>query len=303
MCDHRMSSLPYIPTLRLSITDTCFGKCSFCHREGQGGHCINNYMSLEMVRNEIIPAINRMGIPKVIITGGEPTVHPQLVEIARILRNACPQTHIGITTNGFDTSKLFELAKYVDKLTMSISSYDPNIYMRYTGIDPHMLLDTARKIDVKEKAISIVITEENYNELDSLLTDILMQGYEIKLQFVIGNDSLEEQEKHALISRLCERYGMYQIEVASTPTIVWRTDGTEKVRLKLASLNQFVYDNLAFRRNCLDCEHKKFCIERGCAVRIYPNGEVSPCLDKYISFNQKCVRQCIECAYAAMEIL
>lgn len=69
--------------LRISITDACNYKCFYCSNEGQShGNC--NMLSLDFVR-QMFSKIREENIfvKKLNITGGEPTLHPQLLEILR----------------------------------------------------------------------------------------------------------------------------------------------------------------------------------------------------------------------------
>ena len=83
--------------LRLLITDACNLSCTYCHNEGQFGR--NNFMSVESVRNlaEWLKT-NDVTIGSLIISGGEPSIHPQLLEIVDCLRG-CSRS-LSMVTNG-----------------------------------------------------------------------------------------------------------------------------------------------------------------------------------------------------------
>ena len=79
--DNRSNPGIYMPTLRLSIIDSCNGKCPFCHREGQSEYCSRISLKKDTLYESIIPAIIKLSIQKVILTGGEPSLHLDLPEI------------------------------------------------------------------------------------------------------------------------------------------------------------------------------------------------------------------------------
>lgn len=84
--------------LRISITDACNYKCFYCSNEGQDhGQC--NMISLNFLYRlfEKIQDEN-IYVKKLNITGGEPTLHPDLMEI---LHASCKiSENVTLNTNG-----------------------------------------------------------------------------------------------------------------------------------------------------------------------------------------------------------
>lgn len=52
----------------------------------------------------------------------------------------------------------------------------------------------------------------------------------------------------------------------------------------------------------MNCENRSECVERGCAVRIFPDGRVTPCLNHFNSFSSENAFVNLETAYRALEI-
>ncbi|NJE29864.1 GTP 3',8-cyclase MoaA [Thermococcus sp. 18S1] len=123
--------------LRISLTQDCNYRCFFCHREGQHFNA-----SLELTPSEIerlVRVASRLGIKKVKLTGGEPTVRDDILEIVRRIRPYV--VDLSMTTNG---SRLKELAKPLaeaglNRVNVSLHSLKPDVYRRITGVD---MLDT-----------------------------------------------------------------------------------------------------------------------------------------------------------------
>ncbi|WP_206206176.1 GTP 3',8-cyclase MoaA [Thermococcus indicus] len=126
--------------LRISLTQDCNFRCFFCHREGQHFNA-----SLELTPSEIerlVRVASRLGIRKVKLTGGEPTVRNDIIEIVRRIRPYV--VDLSMTTNG---SRLKELAKPLaeaglNRVNVSLHSLKPDVYRRITGVD---MLDTVLK--------------------------------------------------------------------------------------------------------------------------------------------------------------
>ncbi|UCD74517.1 MAG: GTP 3',8-cyclase MoaA [Phycisphaerales bacterium] len=112
--------------LRLSVTDRCNYRCVYCMHAGlqymPGRHLLslNEYLRVARV-------CASLGIEKIRITGGEPTLYPQLDELIREL-GRLPVKDIAMTTNG---SRLEEgaLVRWRDRglkrLTLSLNSLRP----------------------------------------------------------------------------------------------------------------------------------------------------------------------------------
>ncbi|MDO8463548.1 MAG: radical SAM protein [bacterium] len=112
------------------------------------------------------------------ISGGEPTLHPQLVEIVRTLRTACPKAQMTISTNGFMT-------KHIVKRVSEIMAFYPAIAVRISidGVgDMHeeirripqgydkciATLRALKEIGVMNLGIAYTMTNENVDHLHRL---------------------------------------------------------------------------------------------------------------------------------------
>jgi len=84
--------------LRVSITAECNMRCVYCHNEGQGDFKAD-FMSLEALRSIVKIGLG-YGINKVRLTGGEPLVHPQIVDMINMLKFELEVKNVGINTNG-----------------------------------------------------------------------------------------------------------------------------------------------------------------------------------------------------------
>jgi cyclic pyranopterin phosphate synthase len=86
-----------ITYLRLSLTDRCNFRCSYCsplpleHRE-------DPLTRPEAVR--LVRLFARLGVRRVRLTGGEPTLRPDLVEIVREVASCPGIEEVALTTNG-----------------------------------------------------------------------------------------------------------------------------------------------------------------------------------------------------------
>jgi cyclic pyranopterin phosphate synthase len=121
--------------LRLSLTDVCNFRCSYCLPDGyrkQAGQPSN--LSVEEIRR-LITAFARLGLWKVRLTGGEPTLRRELLEIARTVSAVPGIRRLAMTTNGYRLPE--RAADYaaagIDALNISADSLVPERFAAITG--------------------------------------------------------------------------------------------------------------------------------------------------------------------------
>jgi molybdenum cofactor biosynthesis protein A len=85
--------------LRLSLTERCNLRCTYCMPE-QGLPELPPYLLTSEQLLSIASYFATRGVTKFRLTGGEPTLRPDLLDIVAGLRNLSSTTTIGMTTNG-----------------------------------------------------------------------------------------------------------------------------------------------------------------------------------------------------------
>ena len=122
--------------LRLSITDVCNFKCSYCLPDGYQCDSDRDFLSLTEIKT-IATAFATAGTSKIRITGGEPSLRKDLPDIIA----ACKQTpgieKVVITTNGYRFPDVIDTwhAAGIDAINVSIDSLDPKVFAAITGAD------------------------------------------------------------------------------------------------------------------------------------------------------------------------
>jgi cyclic pyranopterin phosphate synthase len=124
-----------IDYLRISVTDRCNERCLYCMPEGYKGwaQTPDHLSSDEIVR--VAEAACGLGFRKFRLTGGEPLIRKDIVEIAQLLWNLPGVESLGLSTNG---TRLRELAlplrqAGVRSLNVSLDALDPQLYRQVTG--------------------------------------------------------------------------------------------------------------------------------------------------------------------------
>jgi GTP 3',8-cyclase len=120
--------------LRLSITDVCNFRCSYCLPNGYKPDGSRDFLSRsELLR--VARSFVAMGTRKIRLTGGEPSMRRELDAILGDLRGLPGLDKLVMTTNGY---RLKERAAQwraagLDSLNVSIDSLDPRQFRLITG--------------------------------------------------------------------------------------------------------------------------------------------------------------------------
>src|ERR1700730_5545595 len=96
--------------LRLSVIDKCNFRCNFCMPDEPEWLPNDKVLSIAEIRR-IISILSGMGVDRVRITGGEPLVRKDIVDLIREI-STVPKIHrLGMTTNGYYLEEKAEALK------------------------------------------------------------------------------------------------------------------------------------------------------------------------------------------------
>ena len=152
-----------IEYLRISVTDRCNFRCLYCMpEEGLQWLPKSEILSYEEIR-DVVAQLAPMGLRRLRITGGEPTIRPNLDELIRMLR-AIPQVEdIALSTNGVRLPQIAELYRDagLDRVNISADSLRPEritaIARRKLGFDPIVAAMAAEKAGLNPIKINVVV--------------------------------------------------------------------------------------------------------------------------------------------------
>jgi cyclic pyranopterin phosphate synthase len=131
-----------IDYLRISITDRCNERCLYCMPEGyKGWESTRDHLTAEEIIRVVRVAAG-IGFRKFRLTGGEPLVRQDILDIVQGMKAIPGVEDVGLSTNG---TKLARLARPlreagVRSLNVSLDALDPRIYRQVTGGDLNLVL-------------------------------------------------------------------------------------------------------------------------------------------------------------------
>lgn len=176
-----------IEYLRLSVTERCGQKCTYCSKSG-GGECIKE----SELRCEdfvlIAKACAQLGFKKIRITGGEPLLRRDLTDIIAGISGLGAYRDIALTTNAQMLSRQAPALKAAGlmRCNVSLDSLNPDTYRRITGGELQPVLDgieaAYRCALLPIKINCVPIKGVNDRETDSFLA--LAREYPVDVRFI-----------------------------------------------------------------------------------------------------------------------
>jgi GTP 3',8-cyclase len=123
-----------ITYLRISLTDRCNLRCVYCMpKEGLQWQPRADRLSVEEIIR-VVETAAQGGVRRVRLTGGEPLVHPHIVEVVRRIASTPSIEEISLTTNAMLLERLAQpLAEAgLKRVNISLDSLDADIFRRIT---------------------------------------------------------------------------------------------------------------------------------------------------------------------------
>jgi cyclic pyranopterin phosphate synthase len=189
-----------ISYLRLSVTDRCDLRCTYCMPERMTFLPKREVLSLEELRDLADGFIER-GVTKIRITGGEPLVRRDIIDLFNALgkRLGNGLEELTLTTNATQLAGHAEaLVKAgVKRVNVSLDTLDRD---RFAGLSrrdalPHVLegIASAKAAGLKVKLNAVALKGTNEDELPELIAWAHGEGHDVTLIEVMPLGDVEEE--------------------------------------------------------------------------------------------------------------
>ncbi|MBX7500846.1 GTP 3',8-cyclase MoaA [Qipengyuania sp. YG27] len=185
--------------LRLSLTEVCNFRCTYCLPDGYRKRCGQpSVLSLTEIERAV-RAFAALGLWKVRLTGGEPTIRHDFEDVARAVSTVPGIRRVAMTTNGY---RLAERAQSwrdagVDALNISVDSLDPARFAAITGHDrlAEVLagIDAAREAGFSSiKLNAVLMRGVNDDELEAMTRFVATRDLSLRfIEVMRTNDNAE----------------------------------------------------------------------------------------------------------------
>ena len=177
-----------ISYLRLSVTDRCDLRCAYCMPERQTFLPRKEVLSLEELHQLALGFIAR-GVTKIRLTGGEPLVRRDMIELVRALGRKLGDglEELTLTTNGTRLAEFADdlAAAGVRRINVSLDTLDRAKFAALARRDslPQVLegLAAARAAGLVVKLNTVALKGANEDELPELIGWAHGQGFDLTL--------------------------------------------------------------------------------------------------------------------------
>ncbi|MBF0267738.1 MAG: GTP 3',8-cyclase MoaA [Alphaproteobacteria bacterium] len=175
-----------ITYLRVSVTDRCDLKCSYCNVPGRALLERREILSLEEIE-KISAAFVALGVVKIRITGGEPLLRRGVVGLVKRLK-ALPQLdEVTLTTNAtmLDRYASELAAAGLRRVNVSLDSLEAGRIQSITGRNVlNAVLDgisAAGKAGIKVKINMVLVADTSDGEIDAMIRWCGFSGLDLTL--------------------------------------------------------------------------------------------------------------------------
>ena len=209
-----------IDYLRISVIDRCNLRCVYCMPE-EGIESIPHDEILtydEILR--ICEIVSELGIRKIKITGGEPLVRKDIVNLIRDIKNIDKIEQVTLTTNGILLHEMLDdlYDAGIDAINISLVTLNKDNFKKITrrdGLEKVLMsIDKAYDLGIRVKINCLAIRDFNLRELVEIAS--FAKDREIDVRFIelmpIGFGKKYTQiDNDEILSILESRFGTFEI--------------------------------------------------------------------------------------------
>ncbi len=188
-----------ITYLRLSVTDRCDLRCTYCMPERMIFLPKAEVLSLEELQRLALAFIHR-GVSKIRLTGGEPLVRRDMMDLVRALGRCLGKglEELTLTTNGTQLAAHADAlaAAGVRRVNVSLDTLDRDLFARLSRRDAlGQVLDgiaAAKEAGLKVKINTVALKGANEDELADLVAWAHSSGHDVTLIEVMPLGEVDE---------------------------------------------------------------------------------------------------------------
>ena len=175
--------------LRVSLTDRCSLRCTYCMPHDFAAWLPSAELLTTDELIEVIEVAVSQGIDEIRLTGGEPLLRPDIVEIVTRINAIANPPKLSMTTNGLALARLAAplFAAGLSRINISLDTLDRERFKKLTFrdriVDVFAGIDAARSAGLKPVKInSVLMRGVNDDEAIPLLKWALAEG--LSLRFI-----------------------------------------------------------------------------------------------------------------------
>jgi len=193
------------PYLRLSLTEACNFRCTYCLPDGYQAGPVRGFLQVDEIRR-LVSAFATLGMHKIRLTGGEPSLRKDLEEIIATVAAVPGIRNIAITTNGTVLPRRLPgwHRAGLTALNVSLDSLNRERFKRITGHDRHAEIlegiEIAQQLGMPAiKLNAVLLRDANDDELPQWMEFIRDRPVSVRfIELMRTGDNQAYFERHHL---------------------------------------------------------------------------------------------------------
>ncbi|WP_420475165.1 GTP 3',8-cyclase MoaA [Noviherbaspirillum sp. ST9] len=177
-----------IEYLRLSVTDRCNLRCTYCMpEEAAGGEEPANWLTYDEIER-VVRVFSTLGVQRVRLTGGEPLLRKNLSDLARRIAVLPGITDLSLSTNGTHLARQAKAlrAAGVTRLNVSLDTLDTTKFAAIAKRDSLAMvmqgLDAAQREGFSLIKINMVMmADTSEDDVDRMVAFCIEHGFVLRL--------------------------------------------------------------------------------------------------------------------------
>jgi cyclic pyranopterin phosphate synthase len=256
--------------LRISLTDRCNFKCSYCMPDHPTWLAKQDILSFEELYR-FCEVMIKLGITQIRLTGGEPLMRKGLVNFIYTLNTLRPLglQRVSMTTNAYYLEKYAVELKQagLDDLNISLDSVDPDTFFKMTQkpLTPVLKgIEAAKAANIPIKLNCVLVYGENHQEILPLTEWAYRNDFELRFIEYMPLDQPEHWKREKVV---------VEDDIINILSPYFRIDKLERNNdpATIYTLNQ------RFKLGIISTISKPFC--QSCdRLRLTATGELFTCL-------------------------
>ncbi len=270
--------MPAIDYLRISLIDRCNFQCQYCMPEGIDLQYVQqqDWLTRDELRRLLQEVFFPVGFTRFRLTGGEPLIRPDVVDIVRDIATLPATEDLAMTTNAFLLSKMAQdlWDAGLRRINISLDSLNPETFQHIVGgrgrsrwFEVWAGIQAAHRVGFSPLKLNVVVIPGvNDNEVLDLAALTLDREWHVRfIEFMpIGNGDLFKNrgwvDSETIRQTIRQRWGLEESTVRGNgPADVFQIPGAK--------------GTLGFISQMSEC----FC-DRCNRMRLSADGWLRPCL-------------------------
>ncbi len=266
--------------LRLSLTDICNFSCTYCLPNGfKKSSCEINFLTRQEITN-LVTAFAALGVEKIRLTGGEPTLRTDIVDICRDLADIPGIKKLALTTNGYRLIHIIPQLRSagLNSINISIDSLNAKTFKKITGKDKLEIvlagLTAAKASKISPVKVNTVLLKDlNCHELPLFFDFVKSQTITLRfIELMRTGQNFQYFERHHLSTDVIKRQLLEKGWVPTTKPIdsgpaqdFWHKNYAGKIGLIAPYSQNF----------CQGCNRLRITSRGGLKLCLFGDGQVN----------------------------